>query len=147
MKDLKLKQFFTDVTSDRKIKFDCYDICRFLTYARILDPKSKLGTWDRLDAYYEKPDFEYHHIRRFMDVLERNYDSYLSWLYKKSNNAVKRDLSVLYYDCTNFYFECEQEDDIVVDEVTGEIMQGLRKYGLSKEHKPNPIGEMGVVHG
>ena len=144
MKDLKLKQFFTDVTSDRKIKFDCYDICRFLTYARILDPRSKLGTWDCLDAYYEKPDFEYHHILRFMDVLEENYDPYLSWLYKKSNNAVKRDPSVLYYDCTNFYFECEREDDIVVDEVTGEIMQGLRKYGASKEHRPNPIVEMGL---
>ena len=54
IKDLKLKQFFTDITSDRKITFNCYDICRFLTYARILDPKSKLGTWDSLETYYEK---------------------------------------------------------------------------------------------
>ena len=144
MKDLKLKQFFNDITSDRKVTFNCYDISRFLVYARILDPKSKLGTWDNLGSYYEKPDFGYQHIMRFMDILEENYNSYLAWLYKKSNNAVKRDSSVLYYDCTNFYFECEREDDIVVDEVTGEIMQGLRKYGVSKEHRPNPIVEMGL---
>ena len=51
---------------------------------------------------------------------------------------------MLYYDCTNFYFECEREDDDIVDEVTGEVMTGLRQYGLSKEHRPNPIVEMGL---
>ena len=61
-----------------------------------------------------------------------------------TKRVYKRDSSVLYYDCTNFYFECEKEDDVVVDEVTGEIMAGLRKYGVSKEHRPNPIVEMGL---
>ena len=56
----------------------------------------------------------------------------------------KRDTSVLYYDCTNFYFECEQEDEDIVDEVTGEVMKGLRQYGRCKEHRPNPIVEMGL---
>ena len=144
MKGLQLKKFFENATSNRKNTFDCYTISRFLTYARILDPKSKLGTWDNLDSYYEKPSFGYQHIMRFMDILEENYDTYLSWLYQNSNNIIKRDTSVLYYDCTNFYFECESEDDIVVDEVTGEIIQGLRKYGTSKEHRPNPIVEMGL---
>ena len=68
-----------------------------------------------------------------MDLLEEHYDDYLAWLYRRSDNIVKRDPSVLYYDCTNFYFECEQEDDDIVDEVTGEVMTGLRQYGLSKE--------------
>ena len=144
MKGLQLKKFFNDITAGRKITYDCYTISRFLTYARILDPKSKLGTWDCLSSYYENPFFEYQHILRFMDVLEENYDAYLSWLYKKSSNVAGRDASVLYYDCTNFYFECESEDDVVVDEVTGEIMPGLRKYGVSKEHRPNPIVEMGL---
>ena len=57
---------------------------------------------------------------------------------------VKRDTSVCYYDCTNFYFETETEDDDYVDEITGEIIKGLRKYGLSKEHRPNPIVQMGL---
>ena len=144
MRDLKLKSFFAEQTADRKITFDCYTILRFLTYARILDPASKHSTWEDLETYYEKPEMEYHHILRFMDVLHDYNDEYLQWLYKKSDSIFKRDSSVLYYDCTNFYFECEKEDDIVVDEVTGEIMTGLRKYGVSKEHRPNPIVEMGL---
>lgn len=144
MKHLELKEFFKQKTADRKVTFDCYTISRFLTYARILDPGSKLDVWNHRDAYYEKPDFDYQHILRFMDLLDDNYDDYLAWLYKNSNSAVKRDSSVLYYDCTNFYFESEQPDEDVVDEVTGEIISGLRKYGVSKEHRPNPIVEMGL---
>ena len=53
---------------------DCYDICRFLTYARILDPASKYATWDQMGTYYEKPDFSYHHIMRFLDLIEDNHD-------------------------------------------------------------------------
>ena len=79
-----------------------------------------------------------------MDILYENYEDCLKWIYEKSNSVIKRDTSVLYYDCTNFYFECEKEDDTVVDEVTGEVMSGLRKYGVSKEHRPNPIVEMGL---
>jgi transposase len=144
MKDLQLKEFFAQKTDNRKITFDCFTICRFLTYARILDPKSKYATWDCKDSYYEEPEFDYQHILRFMDLLEDNYNEYLSWMYQKSNSIVKRDTSVLYYDCTNFYFECEQPDDDVIDEVTGEIISGLRKYGFSKEHRPNPVVEMGL---
>lgn len=144
MKDLKLRDFFQHKTSDRKITFDCYTISRFLTYARILDPSSKFATWDRLDSYFEQPDFDYQHILRFMDLLEVNYDDYLAWLYKNSNSVIKRDTSVLYYDCTNFYCECEQPDEDIVDEVTGEVISGLRRFGVSKEHRPNPIVEMGL---
>jgi transposase len=113
-------------------------------YARILDPKSKYATWDCKDSYYEEPEFDYQHVLRFMDLLVDHYDEYLSWLYQKSNSIVKRDTSVLYYDCTNFYCECEHSDDDVIDEVTGEIISGLRQYGISKEHRPNPIVEMGL---
>ena len=144
MGQLNLKDFFTKITADRKMTFNCYDINRFLTYARILDPRSKYGTWDRLDSYYEKPDFAYQHIMRFMDVLEEHYDDYLTWLYKQSSNVVPRQTSVMYYDCTNFYFETEKADDEYVDPVTGEILKGLRQYGYSKEHRPNPIVEMGL---
>jgi len=145
MKDLRLKEFFKEKCEGRKIQFDCYTIHRFLTYARILDPLSKLATLHRLGTYYEKPDFDYQHILRFMDLLEENHDDYLAWLYKQSDCIVKRDASVLYYDCTNFYCECEQADEDFVDEVTGEVLKGLRQYGVSKEHRPNPIVEMGLL--
>lgn len=144
MKDLNLKKFFQQITSERKNTFDCFTISRFLTYARILDPKSKHATWDNLTSYYECPEFDYQHILRFMDILEKNYDNYLTWLYENSNSIIKRDTSVLYYDCTNFYFECERPDEDIIDEVTGEVINGLRKYGISKEHRPNPIIEMGL---
>lgn len=144
MKHLDLKDFFSNLSCNRKYKFDCYTILRFLTYSRILDPGSKLYTWERLEKYYEQPSFDYHQILRCMDVLNDNYNDFLSWTYEKSNSFIKRDASILYYDCTNFYFECEKEDDIVIDEVTGEVMAGLRKYGVSKEHRPNPIVEMGL---
>lgn len=144
MKDLKLKEYFKQAADGRKFTFDCYTVSRFLTYARVLDPASKLATWGRLSSYYEQPSFDYQHILRFMDLLAENYEGYLAWLYKNSSSIVKRDTSVLYYDCTNFYCECEQPDEDVVDEVTGEIINGLRRFGLCKEHRPNPIVEMGL---
>ncbi len=144
MKGLYLKDFFKQNTLNRKVTYDSFTILRFLTYARILYPGSKLLMWSDLDSYYEEPDFDYQHILRFMDLLEEHYDAYLEWLHKKSNSIIKRDSSIIYYDCTNFYCECEQPDEDVVDEVTGEIIEGLRKFGLSKEHRPNPIVEMGL---
>lgn len=145
LKDLNLKTFFTQNILERKITYDSFTILRFLIYDRILNPCSKLSTWNNLISYYEQPKFDYQHILRFMDGLEEHYYSYLSWLYKNSNSIVKRDSSVIYYDCTNFYCECEQPDEDVVDEVTGEIICGLRKFGVSKEHRPNPIVEMGLL--
>lgn len=141
---LGLKDFFTRITTDRRITFDPNLVNRFLTYARILDPDSKLGTYDNLSYYYERPEFNYIHISRTMDLMYEHYKDYICNLYEKSNGIVKRDTSVCYYDCTNFYFETESEDDDYVDEITGETVKGLRKYGFSKEHRPNPIVQMGL---
>ena len=142
---LNLSDFFKSVSSDRKITYDCNKICQFLTYARILDPASKYGTYDKLDTYYEKPQVEYQHMIRFLDILERNSDQYLKHLFDNSENIVKRDTSVMYYDCTNYFFETEKPDEEIVDEVTGEIILGLRQFGISKENKTSPIIEMGLI--
>lgn len=142
---LNLSDFFKSVSSDRKITYDCNKICQFLTYARILDPSSKYGTYDKLDTYYEKPQIEYQHMIRFLDILDRNSDQYLKHLFDNSENIVKRDTSVMYYDCTNYFFETEKPDEEIVDEVTGEIILGLRQFGISKENKTSPIVEMGLI--
>lgn len=142
---LNLSDFFKSVSSDRKITYDCKKICQFLTYARILDPASKYGTYDKLDTYYEKPQVEYQHMIRFLDILDRNSDKYLKHLFDNSENIVKRDTSVMYYDCTNYFFETEKPDEEIVDEVTGEIILGLRQFGISKENKTSPIVEMGLI--
>lgn len=149
LKDIYAKlnpsDFFKSVSSDRKITYDCNKICQFLTYARTLDPASKYGTYDKLDTYYEKPQVEYQHMIRFLDILDRNSDQYLKHLFDNSENIVKRDTSVMYYDCTNYFFETEKPDEEIVDEVTGEIILGLRQFGISKENKTSPIVEMGLI--
>ncbi len=141
---LRIKEFIESIVDGRKITFECNDINRFLVFSRILDPQSKRGMWDDLQKYFERPSFGYQHILRFMDVLEENYDAYIKHLFSNSKEIVSRDTSVCYFDCTNFYFEAECEDYDYVDEVTGEIKKGLRKYGPSKEHRPNPIVQMGL---
>jgi hypothetical protein len=142
--NLKIGSFFKTIQENSKATYDMDTVNRFLTFARILDPRSKYGTFDRLDTYFEQPDIEYHHMLRFMDILYENYESYLKHLFGYSNNIVKRDTSICYFDCSNFYFETEEEDEEYVDPVTGEVLKGLRKYGQSKDHKPNPLVQMGL---
>lgn len=142
--DLDIDSFFQSATAGMKNEFDPNLVNRFLTYSRILHPDSKLGTYQNLDRYYEQPAFDYIHILRTMDILQEHYEDYISHLYNASCKIVKRDTSVCFYDCSNYYFETESDDDDYVDEVTGETIKGLRKYGPSKEHRPNPIVEMGL---
>lgn len=142
--ELDIDSFFKTVTADMKNEFDPNQVNRFLTYSRILHPDSKYGTHQNLSRYYEQPDFNYVHILRTMDILQEHYNEYISHLYNESCKIVKRDTSVCFYDCSNYYFEIETDDEDYVDEVTGEIIKGLRKYGPSKEHRPNPIVEMGL---
>ena len=141
---LNIDKFFADVTKDRKMQFDPDTVNRFMTYSRILDPASKLSSYENKDSFYEEPDFDYQHILRTMDLMYENYDEYISHLFHASSKVVKRDTSVCYYDCTNYYSEIECEDEDYTDPVTGEILTGLRQYGPAKDHRPNPIVEMGL---
>lgn len=141
---LNLKDFIKNITKDKKITYNLNDITRFLTFDRILNPRNKLAAVNNLDFFYEKPSFSHQNVLRGMDILADNYDSYLQHLFENSNTIVKRDTSICYYDCTNYYFEVETADEPYYDEVTGEYLYGLRQYGPSKEHRPNPIVEMGL---
>ena len=141
---LELGTFFDRISRTRRMEYDCNLINRFLTVSRILNPASKLATVRQLGGYYENPDISYHDCQRFLTVLAGHYDEYIDWLYRKSGNIVQRDTSVCYYDCTNYYFETEYPDEEYVDEVTGEVMPGLRQYGRSKQHQPAPLVQMGL---
>ena len=142
--DLDLKTFFKEVCKDKKITYNPNLINMALTCLRILDPGSKLYSKSILPTLYGDIDFPYQAIPKYMDILENNYDAYLSYLFNSSNKIIKRNTSVCYFDCTNFYFEKEEEDEDVIDDVTGEVIKGLLKYGVSKEHRPNPIVQMGL---
>ncbi len=141
---LGLRQFFDNICKDRKITFDMNVINLILTAARIIDPGSKLYTHNHLHRYYGNYDFGYQHIHRFMEELYEHYDEYIETVFENSENIHSRNTGVCYFDCTNFYFEKEEEDDDIYDEVTGELIKGLLKYGISKEHRPNPIVQMGL---
>ena len=141
---LNLKDFFDKVCKGRKITYDPNLINMALVVLRVLDPGSKLYSQSKLSSLYGDVCFPYQHIPRFMDILEDNYDDYLSYLFDSSNNVIKRNTDVCYFDCTNFYFEKEEEDEDYYDDVTGELIKGLLKYGVFKEHRPNPIVQMGL---
>lgn len=141
---LELGTFFTNIEDRSRFTFDAALINRILTFDRILNPRSKYQTVYNLNDFFEQPAFEYQHVLRFMDVLAKNYDEYISHLYKYSNKIIKRDTTICYYDCTNYYFEIERADEDIIDEVTGEVLEGFRRFALSKDHKPNPVVQMGL---
>ena len=128
---LKLDKICNKITEQYQFKFDLNDILSKLIYSRILFPASKLKTLELSKRFLEKPNFEYQHIERALPVICENMDFIQSELYKNSNEYMKRNNKVLYYDCTNYYFEIEEES-------------GLRQYGKSKENRPNPIVQMGL---
>ena len=120
----KLKQRY-------KFKYDINAILSDLIYARILDPCSKRSSYKAASEFLEKPSYELHDVYRALDVLGAECDLIQAEVYKNSHFMVKRNDKILYYDCSNYYFEIEQED-------------GSKKYGKSKEHRPNPIIQMGL---
>ena len=142
--ELDIESFFEKATTGSRITYDPNLVNRFITCSRILFPDSKLSTLRKCANYYEQPKFTYDDILRTMDILEYHYDDYLRHLFERSCEIVKRNTAICYYDCTNYYCEIEIDDEDYTDPVTGEFKKGLRKYGASKEHRPNPIVEMGL---
>ncbi len=120
------------IVSDRyKFSFNLNSILSRLIYGRIIFPSSKLATCELSKDFLEQPDFELQHVYRALEVLSDEADYIQSELYKNSLGIRSRNKGILYYDCTNYFFEIEQEE-------------GLKQYGVSKEHRPNPIVQMGL---
>ena len=120
----KLKQKY-------KFKYDINAILSDLIYTRVLEPCSKRSSYKAASEFLEKPSYELHDVYRALDVLGAECDLIQSEIYKNSHFLGERNDKILYYDCSNYYFEIEQED-------------GSKKYGKSKEHRPNPIIQMGL---
>lgn len=129
--DLKINNICDDITNRHQFKFDLNSILSNLVYSRIIYPSSKLKTLELSKNYLEQPNFEYNDILRALEVISNEFDFIQSELYKNSSKYSSHNNKVLYYDCTNFFFEIEEEDD-------------FRKYGKSKENRPNPIVQMGL---
>ena len=119
------------IKKDNSFEYDLNSILSRLLYGRILYPSSKLSCYEQSQKLLEQPDFELHQVYRALSVLSENSDFIQSELYKRSRKLVKRNTGILFYDCTNYFFELEKES-------------GLKQYGPSKEHRPNPIVQMGL---
>lgn len=128
---LGLTQFSAEVSERYRFKYDFADILRKLVMCRILFPDSKRATRECLNDFVDSPDFSLDDIYNFLAVLSKEITPLQKSLYEATKNELSRRTGVIYYDCTNYYFEIEREDR-------------LRRYGKSKEHRPNPIVQMGM---
>lgn len=129
--DLRLDKICRAIKDRHKFRYDLHAILTDLAYARILSPASKLSSYDFCTTLLEPPKYSLQDVYRALSVIAEESDLIQSELYKNSNFVHPRDKRVLYYDCTNYYFEAEEEN-------------GIKQYGKSKEHRPNPIVTMGL---
>ena len=128
---LKLDSVCRKIKSRHKFEYDLNAILSDLIYTRVLEPSSKSSSFRAAKQFLETPTYELHDVYRALDVLGAECDMIQAEVYKNSHFLGQRNDKVLYYDCSNYYFETEQED-------------GSKKYGKSKEHRPNPIIQMGL---
>lgn len=129
--ELGLNHICEAISTKYKFEYDLNNILSRLLYGRIIFPASKLATNNLSKKFIEQPNFELHDIYRALEVISKENEFIQAELYKNSLNVSERNTGVLYYDCTNYFFELEEEN-------------GLKQYGPSKEHRPNPIVQMGL---
>ena len=129
--ELGIDKICKQISENYKFEYDLNNILSRLLYGRIIFPSSKLATYNLSKQFIEQPNFELHHIYRALEIISKENEFIQSELYKNSLKKSKRNTGILYYDCTNYFFEIEQEE-------------GLKQYGPSKEHRPNPITQMGL---
>ena len=121
-----------NVISDKyRIKYNLNSILSNLIYTRIIEPSSKLSAFETAKTFLEQPDFELQNIYRALGIIANETEDIESAVYKNSLNVVNRNTKILYYDCTNYFFEIEEAE-------------GIKQYGKSKENRPLPIVQMGL---
>jgi len=128
---LNIKSICNSISDKYKFQFDLNEILSYLVFARIIYPSSKLETFKQCQNFMEQPKFKLHDEYRALSYIAENMDLIQEQLFHNSKKIIKRNSSVIYYDCTNYFFDIDNEDD-------------FRKYGISKEHRPNPIVGMGL---
>ena len=128
---LNIKSICDSISDKYKYKFGLNEILSYLIYARIIYPSSKLETFKQCQNFIEQPKFKLHDEYRALSYIAQNMDFIQEQLFINSKNVINRNSSVIYYDCTNYFFEIEYEDD-------------FKKYGISKQHQPSPLVGMGL---
>lgn len=141
---LGLPDICSDILKDSRVKYDLDEILRTLVFSRVLSPCSKTRTFEFARHLVFPPGFSENDMFRSLSLLAGHINDIQAHMYKASKRFINRKERVLYFDCTNYYFEIEDNDCDYVDKQTGEVKSGLRRNGKSKEHRPNPIVQMGM---
>ena len=128
---LGLNKICSQIKKNYKISYSLDDVLSRMIYTRILFPSSKRAALELSKKFIEQPTFDLQHMYRALEIIAKEHELIQASLYKNSLKVFPRNTKVLFYDCTNFFFEIEQEE-------------GLKQYGYSKEHKPSPIVQMGL---
>ena len=131
--ELGMDRICASIQKNADFSFNLSDILQKLCYGRILDPRSKVGTFEFSQRLLQQPDFEVHQMYRALDVLADNFDDIQAKLYQNTLKLGKRKTGIIYYECTNFFFEMEEAEP-----------NTLCQYGKSKENRPLPIVQMGL---
>ena len=129
--ELRIDNICRNIRNRHRFTYDLHAILTDLIYARILSPSSKMSSYSYCQSLLEPPRYSLQNVYRALSVMAQEADYIQEELYRDSNFIHDRNTKILYYDCTNYYFETEEES-------------GDRKYGKSKEHRPNPIVTMGL---
>ena len=128
---LGLDRICKDISDKYRIKYDLNSVLANLIYTRIIEPSSKLSAFEAAKSFLEQPNFELQNIYRALEIISKETENIEASVYKNSLNVVNRNTKILYYDCTNYFFEIEQAE-------------GIKQYGKNKENRPLPIVQMGL---
>ena len=143
--ELGIDKYLKDKQKEGKMEFDLNQIFSLLVFSRILYPTSKKSTYENKTIYFDKFDFSIKDMYRALDYFYKYKENLEILLWKNTKKQYERDTSKTYYDCTNYYFEIECNDDDKFDENNNLIKKGYRKRGPEKNHRPDPIIEMGLL--
>lgn len=131
LNQLKFDKLTHQIKASHQFQYDLNAILTMLVSTRVLFPRSKIASYEQAKTFINQPDFKIHDVYRALDVIAEHSDAIQQEVYKNSKRVINRDTTILYYDCTNFFFEIEDPED-------------KKQYGRSKENRPNPIIQMGL---
>lgn len=144
--ELNLKEFLKDKQSNLEIEYDLNQIFSLLVFSRIMYPGSKKDTYDNRNRFFEQfEDFSLKDLYRSLDYFNSYKEEIQTLLWNTTKDKYNRDTTNTYYDCTNYYFEIDYNDDDLLDEEGNILEKGYRKRGPEKNHRPDPIVEMGLL--
>ena len=145
-KELEIDKFFKKKLEKEDTKLEVEKIFELLVFSRIINPGSKKYSYENKDFFFEKFDgFKLDDVYRALDIITKYDEELQRWIYDHSVTIYKRDLSATYFDCTNYYYDVSSPDEDEIDDEGNLLLKRYRKYGPEKNHRKDPIVELGLL--